>query len=337
VNRTARAVVALGVLLAGAAALSLFVSYRGFERETFVVLERGAGSAAMARTLAQAGVIRYPWQFWMVRAMHPGAKLQAGEYLFREPATPSNVFRRIARGDVYYLEFTVPEGANMFDIAHSLEAAGAMPAEAFLNAAADPASIRDLDPEAQTLEGYLFPATYRLSHLTTAAELCRQMTALFRREWKKLAAGGTAEAHRAVTLASLVEKETGLAEERRIIAGVFSNRLRKGMLLQCDPTTIYAALLENRYRGEIRRSDLASHSAYNTYRNPGLPPGPIANPGAEAIAAALHPAETEYLYFVAKPSGAGHQFSTSEAAHERAVRQYRNGSKNARRTARKTA
>jgi UPF0755 protein len=328
-------IVAAGVLLAGAATLSLFESYRGFQGETFVQLDRGAGSAAIARTLAEAGVIRYAWQFWILRGMEPSARLQAGEYRFAGPATAREVFGRIARGDVYYLEFTVPEGSNMFDIARSLEAAGAMPAEDFLRAAADPTPIHDLDPEAKTLEGYLFPATYRLAHSITAAELCNQMTGQFRRQWKMLAAARTAEVHPTVTLASLVEKETSLPDERPLVAGVFANRLRKGMLLECDPTTIYAALLEGRYRGAIYRSDLVSQNAYNTYQNPGLPPGPIASPGRDAIAAALNPSQTDYLYFVAKPSGGSHQFSAGLAAHQKAVREYRHGSKNARKTARK--
>ena len=182
---------------------------------------------------------------------------------------------------------------------------------------------RKLDPAAKTLEGYLFPATYRLSHSTSAAELCQMMTAQFRRQWKKLA--GEAAPHQAVTLASLVEKETGLAEERPLIAGVFANRLRLRMALDCDPTTIYAALLDNRYHGTIHKSDLKSSNPYNTYQNPGLPPGPIANPGAEALAAALNPAQTEYLYFVAKSSGGGHQFSKSLAEHDKAVKAYRHG------------
>jgi UPF0755 protein len=168
------------------------------------------------------------------------------------------------------------------------------------------------------------------------------MTAQFRRQWKKLLvaqsaaqraaqnAGKSTEAaadpHRAVTLASLVEKETGLSEERPLIAGVFANRLKLGMHLDCDPTTIYAALLDHRYRGAIHRSDLENRNPYNTYRNLGLPPGPIANPGEAALAAALYPAETRYLYFVAKPSGGGHQFSATLAEHDKAVRDYRHGS-----------
>jgi len=325
----------VGVLLAAAVAWPFRESYRGFQRETFIQLDRGADSAAIARTLAQAGVIRYAWQFWVLRVLEPSAKLQAGEYRFDGPATAREIFGRIARGDVYYLEFTVPEGSNIFDIAESLEAAGSMPAEDFLRAAADPGPILDLDPGAKSLEGYLFPATYRLAHSTTAAELCKQMTDQFRRQWKKLAAAPAADVHHAVTLASLVEKETGLAGERPLVAGVFVNRLRKGMFLECDPTTIYAALLEGRYRGAIHRSDLARQNAYNTYQNPGLPPGPIANPGGDAIAAALHPADTDYLFFVAKPSGGAHQFSASLAAHQKAVREYRHGSKSVRKVTRK--
>lgn len=317
---------------------SIEIPYQGFEGETFVRFERGAGTASMGRALERAGVIRHAWQFWLVRALHPSTTLQAGEYRFAGQARVVRVFDRIARGDIFYFEIAVPEGSNIFDIARLLESAGAMPAEDFLRAASDPASIRDLDPEARTLEGYLFPATYRLSHSTTAEDFCGMMTTQFRRQWKKLAPGAAA-AHRAITLASLVEKETGLAEERPLVASVFANRLNLGMKLDCDPTVIYAALLENRYRGAIHHSDLDNRNAYNTYRNAGLPPGPIANPGAQAIAAALAPAQTDYLYFVAKPSGGGHQFSSTLAAHEKAVRAYRHGSEGHQKakSARKTA
>ena len=317
------ALAAVALLVAGFALLS---PYRGFEGDTYVEIPRGTGAVGIAQALADEGVIRYPWQFWLMRALRPSARLQAGEYRFAEAASVREVFDRMARGDIYYLEFTVPEGSNIFDIARSLEAQRLMTAEDFLSAATDPSSISDLAPEAKTLEGYLFPSTYRLSHHTTAAQLCKRMTDEFRRQWNRLAAGQTAEAHRTVTLASLVEKETGVAQERPLIAGVFTNRLEKGMRLECDPTTIYAALLENRYRGAIHRSDLARANPYNTYQNAGLPPGPIANPGAQALAAALHPAETDYLYFVANPSGDSHHFSASMAEHEKAVVAYRNAS-----------
>jgi UPF0755 protein len=262
----------------------------------------------------------------VARALQPSAKLQAGEYRFSRAASVREVFGRIARGDIYFFEFTAPEGSNIFDIAHALEIQHVMSGEDFLTAATDASSIHDLAPKAKTLEGYLFPSTYRLSHHTTAAQLCKQMTDEFRKEWRRLAAGRSADPHSTVTLASLVEKETGVREERPLIASVFTNRLEKGMRLECDPTTIYAALLDNRYRGAIHRSDLANGNPYNTYQNAGLPPGPIANPGAQAIAAALDPARTGYLFFVAKPEGGSHHFSASLAEHEKAVVAYRHGS-----------
>ena len=189
-----------------------------------------------------------------------------------------------------------------------------MPAEDFLRAA-------------RNLEGFLFPSTYRLSHSTTPAALCQMMTAQFQKEWKKLMPDPAADVVKVVTLASLVEKETGVAAERPIVAGVFQNRLRIGMALDCDPTVIYAALLQKRYRGAIHRSDLDSKHPYNTYQHTGLPPGPIANPGTSSLAAALHPAQTTYLYFVAKPGGEGHVFSSSLAAHDKAVGNYRHARK----------
>jgi UPF0755 protein len=318
-------IVIAAIVVGFAAAAYLFFEepYGTFQNETFVRIERGTGTVEIGRTLAQAGVIRYPWQLWMERAMHPGAKLQAGEYRFNHPATAAEVFDRLGRGDVYYFELTVPEGSNIFDIARILETSAAMPGEDFLKAASDPASIQDLDSKAQSLEGYLFPSTYRVSHSTMPAELCRQMTDQFRKQWKKLAAPATKDVHDTVTLASLVEKETGVASERPLVAGVFENRLQKHMLLQCDPTTIYAALLEKRYRDAIHKSDLASQNPYNTYQHAGLPPGPIANPGSDSIRAALRPAETDYLYFVAKPEGGGHRFSTDLAGHEKATQAYR--------------
>ena len=319
-----RMLLVLFVLALAAAAYLLGTPYSGFSNETFVRIEHGTGTREIGELLAQAGVIRYPWQLWMERALHPSAKLQAGEYRFHDAATPGDVFSRLARGDIYFFEITVPEGSNMFDIARIVESAGVMPGDAFLKAAANPASIHDLDPAAKTLEGYLFPSTYRISHSTTGADLCHQMTTQFRRHWTKLSGG---DAHHTVTLASLVEKETGVASERPLVAGVFENRLKKNMLLQCDPTTIYAALLENRFRDTIHKSDLASQNPYNTYQHPGLPPGPIANPGADSLAAALHPSDTDFLYFVAKPGGGGHNFSSDLSAHENATRAYRKARK----------
>jgi UPF0755 protein len=215
----------------------------------------------------------------------------------------------------------VPEGYNMFDIAAAVTKVGMKPDE-FLAAARNPAPIRDMDPNAQSLEGYLFPNKYRVYKHTTAQQLCLMMVTEFRIRWKALKT--TANAHDVVTLASMVEKEARRPDERPVIASVFSNRLRIGMRLDCDPTTVYAALLEGKYRGTIYKSDLESTSAWNTYQHAGLPPGPIANPGLGTIRAALAPAETQYLYFVAKADGTGgHTFSESLAQHSAAVAQYR--------------
>jgi UPF0755 protein len=313
--------------LTGFAAWAIFSPYQNFQTERFVDFQRGMPTSLIAKELAEQGVIRYAWQFLLVRAIHPSANLQAGEYRFTEPASVWSIFGRIARGDIFYFEFTVTEGSNMFDIAQALQAQNIMPAESFLHAAEDPTLIRDLVPSARNLEGFLFPSTYRLTHATTAEDLCKRMTDTFRREWRRITAASGADPSRIVTLASLVEKETGVAEERPLVASVFSNRLAKGMRMECDPTTIYAALLDHRYRGTIHRSDLASKNPYNTYQNTGLPPGPIANPGAQSLAAALAPAQTNYLFFVAKPEGGSHHFSATMAEHEKAVVSYRHAQK----------
>ena len=251
---------------------------------------QGTSTSEMAAELAQSGVIRYAWQFLAVRALRPDARLQAGEYQFSEPAAVFRVYARIARGDVFFYELTVPEGSNMFDIAASIDRFDFMKGADFLRAARDPSLIRDLAPEAPTLEGYLFPSTYRLTRRTTVQQLCQMMTDLFRKHWRELQkAGNPAAVNDAVTLASLVEKETAVPDERPQVAAVFQNRLRLGMPLDCDPTTIYASLLEERYRGTIYRSDLNSANPYNTYQHAGLPPGPIANPGLASLKAALEP------------------------------------------------
>nr|MDP9115148.1 endolytic transglycosylase MltG [Acidobacteriota bacterium] len=232
--------IALICALAGLAVAVIVAPYQGFAGETFVEIPRGTGTRAIARELARDGVIRYSWEFELLRIIKPSSKLQAGEYRFAKAASALDVFDRIGRGDIYFVEFTVPEGSNIFDIAKSLETAGLMPANDFLAAAESPALIRDLAPRAATLEGFLFPSTYRLSHASTPARLSKMMTDEFRRQWAKLNAAGHADVRGTVTLASLVEKETALPDERPLVASVFRNRLTQGMRLQCDPTAIYA-------------------------------------------------------------------------------------------------
>jgi len=314
--------VVLAILAGGFGYYRVARPYRGFTGTVYVDLPRGTSTNGIAADLARAGVIASRWDFWLAHVANQGRSLQAGEYAFSHPASASEVVRRIARGDVFYLELIVPEGRNMFDIAAAVEQLGLFKADDFVKAAQDPSLIRDLDPRAPTLEGYLFPSTYRLNHRTTPAQLCRMMTERFRAAWRSL--NTDAGVHDAVTLASLVEKEGKLAEERPLIAAVFTNRLRLGMRLECDPTTIYAAQLLGLYRGAIYRSDLDRDHPYNTYSHAGLPPGPIANPGIASLEAAIHPADSMDLYFVRKPDDSGgHQFSSSLAAHSNAVEKYR--------------
>lgn len=311
----------LALLAAGFAGYRLVASYQGFQRDVFVELPRGSGTGGIADRLTQAGVIRSRWDFYLARLIERGRVLKAGEYRFQKADSVLDVFNRIARGDIFYYTLVVPEGKNMFDIGSAASGLGLFEERQFVEAARNPELIRDLDPQAPTLEGYLFPGTYKLSRHTTPQLLCQKMTARFREVWNGLQVSGNP--HRTVTMASLVEKEAKLPEERPRIAAVFDNRLRIGMKLDCDPTTIYAALLESRYRGTIYRSDLANSSPYNTYQHPGLPPGPIANPGLASIQAVIRPDTTAALYFVLRPDGSGgHEFSENLAHHTEAVTRY---------------
>ncbi len=294
--------------------------------EKFVEIPKGASTLRIGEILEAGGLLRSPLQAWLWRAAHPGTKLQAGEYVFRKEQTLDAILSKVARGDVYSGQLTIPEGSSIYDIARIVEEQNLLKAEDFLAAAKDPALIKDLDPAAPTLEGYLFPSTYRLPRKVTAKSLCLRLTRQFREEWRSLHA--RVPPHQIVTLASLVEKESAAPEERPRIAGLFTNRLNKGMKLECDPTVIYAALVENRFRGTIYKSDLANPSPYNTYQNSGLPPGPIASPGLESLKAALNPAQTEDIFFVAQPGATGHHvFSKNLKDHNRAVEAYRRGQK----------
>jgi peptidoglycan lytic transglycosylase G len=292
--------------------------------QTTLEIPFGMPTIEIAKLLAEKGVVRSAWHFWSARVLRPGTVLQAGEYQFIGPASASDVVDRLIRGDVHYYSITAPEGSNVFDIAELVGRVDFLTEEGFLAAARNPALIQDIDPQAQTLEGYLFPSTYHVTRNMTEEDVARQMVAEFRRVWTKIGDGESV--HDTVTLASLVEKETGVDEERGLVASVFENRLERGMRLQCDPTAIYAALLEGRYNGVIRRSDLDDPHPYNTYQHAGLPPGPIANPGEASLRAALKPPDTKFLFFVAQPDSAGgHVFSATAAEHSRAVGQYRRG------------
>jgi UPF0755 protein len=287
-------------------------SFRTFRAPVYVEIPRGTPTLEIGEMLAQAGVIRHPWLFALARLTKPGARPQAGEYEFSKAATPAQVFARIARGDVFLIEVPVPEGANAFDVAAIVYKHGF---------GGETEALRLALPE----EGFLFPAVYRFKRRTSAMEVISAMRRRFEQAWKEL--GAPAESLRTtVTIASMVEKEAAVATERTLIAGVYKNRLTRGMKLDCDPTVEYAARLTGRWRGVIYKSDLAADHPYNTYLHAGLPPGPIANPGMESLRAALAPADTSALYFVAKPDGSGrHVFSESLDAHTRAVGEYRKG------------
>lgn len=322
------------LLVAGAAAGAYFwyaieKPYRGFPLESvFVTVPHGTSQRAVARILERNGVVRSAIAFEIYARRHPRRTLQAGEYLFDQPVSGRDVFWKLANGQVYELPFTVREGETMFEIAANLEAGKFLAAEEFLAAARNPELIHDIAPRAKTLEGFLYPATYQLSRHPAANELAAEMVKKFRETWGKvlLASGGgpgpEQPASSVVTLASLVERETPKPDERRLVAGVFENRLRLGIPLQCDPTVIYALEQAGRYRPPLTGRDLHVESPYNTYAHAGLPPGPIGNPGEVSLRAALEPASTDYLYFVANTQG-GHFFSATLSEHNKNVTRYR--------------
>jgi UPF0755 protein len=287
----------------------------------------GSSSNSIAAELRRAGVVRSQLAFELLHYAQPKKKLKAGEYRFDRPASGLEVFQRIARGDVLVHTVVVPEGYNIFDIAAAVQAAGLGKSEDFLSVALhDTALIRSLDPQAKSLEGYLFPDTYLFTRTMTMRDMAAAMVKRFQKEAQTL--GLSADTHRLVTLASIVEKETAAPDERSQVASVYLNRLSKNMALAADPTVAYAAQLSGTYRGAIYQSDLQSDSPYNTYKFAGLPPGPIANPGAASLRAAMQPAQTPYLFFVAAGDGTGrHHFSTTFEQHERNVIAYRKASK----------
>lgn len=317
-----------GLVMAGAVAFALLVP-AGPRAETFVDISPGMSSMQIAAQLKDQGIIRSRYVFLGLHEWK-GGTLKAGEYRFDHPAPMKEVWDRIHRGDVYTVALTIPEGSNLFDIAAKVEAAGLGSKAAFIAAARqDGALVSNLDPTATSLEGYLFPDTYRFARHTDPQEMMAAMVKRFRAAAAGI--GLTSDYHRTVTLASLVEKETPLDAERPLVASVFVNRLEKNMPLMTDPSVIYAALLEGRYRGTIYASDLQADSAYNTYRHAGLPPGPICNPGLKSLQAAMHPAQSDYLYFVAAsadPSGQS-RFSATLEQHAKDVEEYRRAVRNA--------
>lgn len=312
--------------LAAAGAWLILAPY-GPTSETLVQIAPGSSSVRIARQLEEAGVLRSHSAFYVLRWFRHGV-LRAGTYKFDHPAPASEVYSRIARGDVYTIALTVPEGANIFDIATRVQQAGLGTRQEFLRAAVNEAGlVADIDPQAKSLEGYLFPDTYRFSPPVSASAMAAAMVRRFRAAAQEI--GLNENVHAVVTLASLVERETAVNSERPLVASVYDNRLQKKMPLMADPSVIYGLQLEDRWRGTIYASDLQRDTAYNTYLHAGLPPGPIDNPGLPSLRAAMQPAQTNYLYFVAAGKNPqGHSaFSATLDEQSRHVAAYRKAMK----------
>ena len=320
------------ILIGGAVAAFVFTArmnqpFRGYtSSEVFVDIPSGAGSRTIGERLIAAGVIRddltYRFALWR---SGQARRLKAGEYRFEGEMTPLAVLDKIARGDVVLINLTFREGLTIDEMSRIFEAGGFGPAASFVTAARDASLVQVFDPQARDLEGYLFPDTYSFPRGSDAARVVRAMVDRFEQvatpELRKSAASRGLSVRQLVTLASLVEKETAKAEERPLVAAVYANRLRIGMGLQCDPTVIYALQRAGRYTGNLRRDDLQFDSPYNTYRSPGLPPGPIAAPGQGSLDAAANPADVEFVYFVSRNDGS-HEFARTLDEHNRNVQRW---------------
>jgi len=294
--------------------------------KTFVMLHPGYSTRRIASELKSAGIIRSEEAFIFWRYIRHRSSLKAGEYLFDKPASIVEVQKRLMRGDVYFHTVVVPEGFTMFDIARAVDAAGLGPAADFLKVAqSDTALITDIAPGAPSLEGYLFPDTYQFSRMQTMQEIAAAMVKQFRQVAKEI--GLTTDVkdndvQQTVILASIIEKETAAPEERPLVASVYYNRMARHGVLQADPSVIYAELLQGSYSGALHHADMQFDSAYNTYTHAGLPPGPIGNPGKTSLEAAMHPADTDYFYFVSNGNG-HHRFAHSLEEHNKNVAAYR--------------
>jgi peptidoglycan lytic transglycosylase G len=322
----------LVVLIAAGAAAYLALQrlnepYRGYDSaDQLVDIPSGASTRSIGQMLIEKGLIRDEMTYRLALWVSGDARrLQAGEYRFDHPMTPRDVLGKIARGEVDTVAITFPEGLTIAEMAKIFESRGFGDAKTFVAAARDASLVKSVDPDARDLEGYTFPDTYSIPRRTDAAALVRLMVERFEKvltpELRQTAADRGMTVRQLVTLASIVEKETGQAGERPEVAAVYSNRLKIGMALQCDPTVIYALERVGKYNGNLRRDDLLFDSPYNTYRYPGLPPGPIAAPGKASLDAAAHPADVDFLYFVSRNDGS-HAFARTLDEHNRNVQQY---------------
>ncbi len=296
------------------------------EGQKFVLLRPGYSTRRIAAELEAAGVIRSRLGFVLWHRIHRKQSLKAGEYLFDKTARTLDIHDRLVRGDIYVHTVVIPEGFTMFDIAQAVQDAGLGSSQEFLAVAkSNTELISDLAPDAKSLEGYLFPNTYEFTRTQSMKEIAAAMVRQFRQVAEQIgltASGQGTDVQKTVTMASIIEKETAVPEERSVVASVYYNRLARNVALQADPSVIYAELLNGNYAGALHHSDMQFQSAYNTYTHPGLPPGPIGNPGRSSLEAALHPAQTDYFYFVSDGNG-HHRFSRSLEEHNQNVAKLR--------------
>ncbi len=327
-GRPRRTGTAVALSILAAALLSVFLLFDTNPIESWegklVLVPKGSPLSEVAGILREGGILPHPLAFRaLVLLTFSGRRLRYGEYAFPTPPSAFEAWRRLVRGDVIKYEVTVHPGENLFDVAERLEEKKLVAAEAFLAAAASPAILRRLEIPGESAEGYLFPDSYIFVKPVTPEEILEFMVRQFRRKVPPDAEERAREAglslHQAVTIASIIEKETGVEEEKPIVSAVIRRRLALGMPLQMDPTVIYGV---RRFDGTVTGKDLRTAGPYNTYLNRGLPPGPIANPGLAALAAALNPSKTEYLYFVSRNDGS-HTFSRTLPEHLRAVERFR--------------
>ncbi len=288
-----------------------------------ISIQKGTSFRVVASRLQSEGLIKdvddFLFAAWVLGAYK---KSQAGEYEFSSTMAPVRIINMLKRGEIKQYPLTVPEGFNIREIAALLEKKGLVSPKEFIKRATDRGFVRKMGLPGPTFEGFLFPDTYNVRKGATARAIITKMAERFKSvyhgEFEALARKRGMSMKEVVTLASIIEKETMAPEERALISSVFHNRLKKRIRLQSDPTVIYA--IKN-FDGNLRKRDLRLNSPYNTYRHYGLPPGPISNPGKEALRAALEPAHADYLYFVSKNDGT-HKFSKSLREHTRAVNKY---------------
>jgi UPF0755 protein len=312
-------------ILLGAFAIGAWLAWAllfplGPNGQKFVLLHPGFSTRKIANELKSAGVIRSADAFLVWHYLNRRRSLKAGEYLFDKELNAPQVHDRLARGDIYVHTVVIPEGYNIFDIAQAVEDAGLASRQEFLAVVTKGEFISDLAPGAKSLEGYLFPNTYQFTRTQNVQEMVSAMVRQFREVAREI--GLSSDVQKTVTMASIIEKETAVAEERPTVASVYYNRLGKKIALQADPSVIYGELLAGTYTGALHHEDMQMDSPYNTYRHPGLPPGPIGNPGRSSLEAAMHPASTEYYYFVSDGQG-HHRFSQTLEEHNRNVANYR--------------